>query len=101
MTDGMSDREVLQELAAKPIGSAELQDEAQRIAHLAANGAKPHMTPELRETIDRTRKIWLPQGKRSAAEANRKAALAAREAQIDLEDAVEAAGGQRGSVKAA
>jgi hypothetical protein len=93
--DKMTDREVLQELAARPIGSLELEAEANRLAH-CPNG-KP--SPELAETIHRTRKIWLPQGKRSAVEANRKAARLAAEAQIDLEDAVAAAGGNRGGCR--
>jgi hypothetical protein len=95
----VSDREILQELAAKPIGNEALQEEAQRVAHIAANGGRPHISAELRETIDRTRKIWLPQGKRSAAEANKRAAEAAAAVQIDLEDAVEKAGGKRGGAR--
>jgi hypothetical protein len=75
-------REVLQELAAKPLGSPELQIEANRLVP----GEKP--AGELAETIHRTRKIW----------------LASREAfharQIDLEEAVEAAGGHRGAMGA-
>lgn len=84
-----STRDVLQELTSTPIGSPELQTEADRIAH---RGIKP--SGELKETIKRAAKIWLPQGRkpnRPRAACNEPAAE-----QIDLEDAVEKAGGRRG-----
>ena len=91
-------RDVLDELAASPtvrtsaaspIGSPELQEEADRKAY---KGEKP--SPALKQTIKRTAKIWLPQGKKAA-----RAGGACNEPdakQIDIEDAVEAAGGKRG-----
>lgn len=88
MNEQVSDRELLRELAAQPIGSRDLDQ------FKDANG---YITvPEAVEAGKRAKKIWLPSGKRSAADANRAAAKRAREAQIDIEDAVEAAGGERG-----
>jgi len=73
-------RDELFEMAARPIG---------------APGEKP------RSAAARTSKIWLPAGKRSATSADAKSARAEfRERQIDLEDAIEAAGGQRGHLGA-
>jgi len=84
----VSTRDLLQDLASQPIGSPELQAEADRIAH---NGNRP--TAELKETIRRTAKIWLPQGKTPPRRG--KCNIETAE-QIDIEDAVEAAGGKRG-----
>jgi hypothetical protein len=84
------DREQLQYLTEQPLGAPHLQAEADRIAH--ANGAvKP--SGELKATIKRTAKIWLPQGKRPPV---RGACNEPTAEQTDIEDAVEAAGGKRG-----
>jgi hypothetical protein len=89
-----STREVLLDLARTPIGSRELQDEADRKAR---RGIKP--SAELQETIDRCKRKWLPQGKRTVSRADQREAEAAFYAnQTDLEDAIEAAGGKRGSL---
>jgi hypothetical protein len=84
------DREQLQFLAEQRIGAPHLQAEADRIAH--TNGAvRP--SGELKETIKRAAKRWLPLGKRplTVGACNEPAAK-----QTDIEDAVEAAGGKRG-----
>jgi hypothetical protein len=87
----VSSRDVLQDLAEQPIGSAKLQAEADRIAH-AKGAVRP--TGELKETIKRTAKLWLPQGKRPAR--SRTACNEPEAQQTDIEDAVEAAGEKRG-----
>lgn len=93
-------REILQELAEKPIGSEELAAEANNVAYLAAKGGRPKVSAELRGAIDRTCKKWLPQGRRTVSRAEAKAAEQVFYAnQIDLEDAVQAAGGTRGSLR--
>lgn len=52
------------------------------------------------EVARRATKLWLPEGKRSASTREAKAARdEIRSRQIDLEDAVEAAGGQRGALR--
>jgi len=99
----VSTRELLQELTELPIGSPELQVEADATARARAQmGKSVKPSPKLQETIDRAAKKWLPQGKRRVS---REEAIAATRAfyanQTDIEDAVEAAGGKRGSVKAA
>jgi hypothetical protein len=91
----VSTRNLLQELADAPIGSPELQDEADRIAH-AKGAVKP--SAELTEAIKRASKLWLPQGRHPA---RRGACNEPAAEQIDIEDAVESAGGKRGSAKAA
>lgn len=83
------DREQLRILSELPIGARHLQDEADRIAH---SGIKP--TGELKETIKRAAKIWLPEGKKPPRP--RSTCNAPDAQQTDLEDAVEAAGGKRG-----
>lgn len=83
----------LRELAAKPLSGR---------ARVEIRGGKERSFDE--EGFDvtgRLGKIWLPAGKRSASSTEaRDRRQAFREQQIDLEDAVEAAGGQRGSAAA-
>lgn len=86
----MIDRETLFEMAAEPIGSPKLMAEADHIAHTMI---KP--SPELREAAQRANKRWLPEGKITASSLMSKEAEAAFY-ETDLEDAVEAAGGERG-----
>jgi hypothetical protein len=81
------DREQLQFLANQPLGSPELQNECDRIAH--ARGSIP-ASGELKETAKRIAKKWLPLGK-SPSRA-RKCNVETAE-QVDIEDAIEAAGG--------
>jgi formate-dependent phosphoribosylglycinamide formyltransferase (GAR transformylase) len=82
----VSTREVLQELAAKPIGIPEEMGTHD-------NG----YTEACREAAQRAQKIWLPAGKRPILSPEGKAHVAAlNESQTNLEDAVEAAGGERG-----
>jgi hypothetical protein len=75
-----------------PIGSRDLQSKDDPRA--------PVFLPEALEAARRASKVWLPEGKRST---NSKEAREKRQAfyeqQIDLEDAVEAAGGHRGEVR--
>lgn len=81
---------VLKALAEEPIGSKALQ------ARLPSNG-QGHVPPEAKEAARRASKIWLPEGKRSTNSVETRQAkeeFFAR--QVDLEDAVEAAGGRRG-----
>lgn len=88
----VSDREVLQELIAQPIGGREL------MAGYNANSLPHIMSAEAMEAGKRANKFWRPAGKISTATPEAKARdKEMREAQIDLEDAIEAAGGQRGS----
>jgi hypothetical protein len=79
-------REDLQYLANQPLGSAHLQQEAERVA------GRGTPSGELVELCKRVSKRWLPQGKSPprARHCNVEAE------QIDIEDAIEAAGGQRG-----
>lgn len=94
MSEQVSDREILRELAARPIGG-----EGARCWQKA-----PHVwdaNDEAREAAKRAGKTWLPAGKRSASsKEEREYRKAFREQQIDLEDAVEQAGGQRGHMAA-
>lgn len=86
----VTDREILQELADRPIGGAGIP---------ACSG--PNFAPEAIEAARRASGIWLPMGKRSAATPELKARKKElREAQIDIEDAIEAAGGHRGTAGA-
>lgn len=99
----VTDAEMLQHLADQPIGSPELQEQANRLAPQVADGAlrKADIPADLAETIKRTSKIWLPQGKKASGGPEAKEAEAAfYERQIDIEDAVEAAGGKRGGLVA-
>lgn len=82
------DRVTLQDLANQPIGGKHLQEEAERKVH-----TEEKRSPELVATCKRASKIWLPEGKTPPRQ--RKAEPSA--AQIDIEDAIEAAGGTRGS----
>lgn len=84
-----STRDVLQELAGSSLGSTSLQEEADRVAKM--QGLTP--SAELKETIKRVSKKWLPQGRRPA---NRRGCNEPTAEQCDIEDAVEAAGGKRG-----
>lgn len=90
-------REELFAMAAEPLGSREMQeiaDEAKRCE--LRSGAKPPR--EVRDLTKRVSKVWLPAGKKSVVSAEAKEIDAAiRANQIDLEDAIEAAGGERGS----
>lgn len=89
-------REELFEMAAEPIGNADLQREAEFIG---TSGRKP--SRELKEASARACKKWLPAGKKSTVSHESKEAEQAFYArQNDIEDAVEAAGGQRGSLSA-
>lgn len=93
----VTDRELLWELAQKPIGSPALQAEAQSVAHIVASGGTPSVSAELKEAGSRANKKWLPAGKRSTSGPEERAKREAfYERQIDLEEAVEAAGGKRG-----
>ena len=88
------DREQLQFLADQPIGSPALQQECERLAH--QRDARP--SGELQETAKRIAKRWLPLGRTPPR--SRKCNVETAE-QIDIEDAVEAAGGRRGGLRAA
>lgn len=83
-------------LAARPIGSRALEQEAKDAFYHEQHGGRASLSPELRETVKRTSQRWLPAGKKSAADANRRAHDDAMARQTDLEDAVEQAGGTRG-----
>lgn len=89
--ENASTRDMLETLAQSPIGSRELQASP-------ALDETGHVRPEVKEAAQRASKIWLPQGKRAT---NTREARAVREqfkqAQTDIEDAVEAAGGKRGA----
>lgn len=56
--------------------------------------------PDQVDAARRANKLWLPLGTISRRDVNRAAAADALERQFDLEAAVEAAGGHRGSVAA-
>jgi hypothetical protein len=95
-------REVLQELASAPIGSCELQAQADRQhqAELRGASSKRARAPELTETVKRVAKVWLPQGRKVTSRQDSAEKIAAFNAkQIDIEDAIEAAGGQRGKAR--
>jgi hypothetical protein len=80
----MIGRDELFALAAQPIGDRELQTGI-------------HCTgPEAREAARRASKVWLPGGKTSATIA-RDAERELRVRNFDIEDAIEAAGGHRGT----
>lgn len=88
----MIGRDELFALAAQPIGSAQLQAEAD----FAMNNQR---TPpkEVVETAKRAAKVWLPEGKLSAnTTAARDAKKEIRARNYDIEDAIVAAGGHRG-----
>jgi len=78
---------VLAAMVEAPIGDRDLKPDKQGYIH----------DPVAVEAGRRAQKIWLPEGKRST---NGREAKEARQAfykrQVDLEDAVEAAGGRRG-----
>lgn len=94
MSKQVTDREILQELAERPIGGPECKIE------FIGGELRPNW--EAKEASERARKVWLPAGKKTIS---RKDAAERAEAfyanQIDLEDAVTAAGGERGSLRAA
>ena len=86
MTDEATERDVLELLAGEPIGSPDLQNHPL--------GKTGNVRPEVKDAARRASKIWLPRGRlpaRPPGECNVKGAQ-----QIDLEDAVVAAGGERG-----
>jgi hypothetical protein len=84
------DREVLQHLAEQPIGAPHLQAEADS-GRIQKGQAKP--SGELKETIKRTAKLWLPHGRKPT---KRGACNEPTAQQTDIEDAVEQRGGERG-----
>lgn len=86
-------REDLQHLAGSPLGAEHLQDEAAR-----KFGTEEKRSPELVEMCKRVGKKWLPLGKLPPKKRQTKAEIA--EHQIDIEDAIEAAGGKRGGAAA-
>lgn len=81
-------REDLQSLVDQPLGAPHLEEEANR-----KNGTEERRSAELLEVCKRISKKWLPLGKRSPV---RGACNEPTAQQIDLEDAVEQAGGRRG-----
>jgi hypothetical protein len=87
-----STRDILQSLADQPIGSPELQFEADRVHE--QQGLKP--SAALIETKKRATKLWLPQGKKSSV---RGACNDPSAVQTDIEDAVAERGGHRGSTE--
>jgi len=85
---------VLQAMVNEPIGSREVQ------AQICFHQGEWVGPPAAKEAARRAKKIWLPEGKRPANgddERRRREEFAAR--QVDLEEAVEAAGGARGSLR--
>lgn len=78
-------------LAAAPIGGAELREKC--------GGGLVHVAdPEAIAAAKRASKIWLPRGKSSAnTNAAREVEREAKARNFDIEDAIEAAGGQRGA----
>ena len=96
----VTDREILQEMLERPIGSPRLQAEIEaNLPRLQRESLKP--TWEMREAAQRASKKWLPAGKKPTRTPEIKAAEEAFYAkQIDIEDAVEAAGGSRGGTAA-
>jgi len=92
----VTDREILQELAERPIGGRELQAQIEaNLSRLQRGSMKP--TFEMKEASERACKKWLPAGKKPTRGPQiAKAEEAFYANQIDLEDAVEAAGGKRG-----
>lgn len=84
-------REDLQHLASQPLGAEHLQTEAEQ-----KFGTEEKRSGELVEMCKRVGKKWLPLGKLPPKKRMTKAQIA--EHQIDIEDAIEAAGGKRGGV---
>lgn len=88
-------RDELFALAAKPIGDRELQ-------HAGNNPEAVMMDPRLTAAAKRASKVWLPLGKQSAnTNAAREAERELKARNFDLEDAIAAAGGERGHVNPA
>lgn len=88
----MIGREELFALAAQPIGSVALS-EAARVAF----ERQQRPPTEVVEASKRAQKVWLPSGKRSVVTKEaREAEAKLRARNFDIEDAVVAAGGQRG-----
>ena len=85
----VSQRDVLQELAKLPLGSKKLQEQQMR------RGPNAPPLPEVVEVGKRCANKWLPQGKKPPR--SRKICNEPSAEQADIEDAVEAAGGRRGS----
>jgi hypothetical protein len=87
-------RDELFEMAARPIGGEDVYRAAQKA--VATKGKPP---AEVVEASKRASKLWLPAGKTSAnTNAAREAEAAIKARNYDIEDAVEAAGGCRGSL---
>jgi len=83
---------VIAAMLEEPIGRRALQS--------GTDPMSPIFAPEALEAGRRASKKWLPEGKRSTSSREAKEARQAfYEQQIDLEDAVEAAGGQRGGAR--
>lgn len=94
MTHQVTDREILEELAARPIGHRDLDVHKDSLGHISH--------PDAIEAAQRANKKWLPQGKAPATSPESRARQAAlKAAQTDIEDAVEAAGGTRGKIERA
>lgn len=82
-------RDMLQMLASEPLGCREFENKPRD-----ENG---NVRPEIKEVAKRITKRWLPQGRKTSRRARCNVETAV---QTDLEDAVEAAGGKRGGVRA-
>lgn len=86
----MLTRDELFALAALPIGDREEQDKSNPGHRIA--------TPTAIAAAKRAQKIWLPDGKTSAlSRESRQAERDAKARNFDIEDAIENAGGKRGS----
>lgn len=87
----MISREELFELAASPLGSKEMQQEADRYP-IGAKGPG-----YIADVARRCSKKWLPEGKKPVnGREIREAEAAAKALNFDIEDAIAAAGGSRG-----
>ena len=93
----MIGREELFALASKPLGDRELQAAGSWAPTAEERAARDK---ELASFARRAQKVWLPEGKRSVVTKEaREAEAAIRARNFDIEDAIEAAGGQRGCVR--
>lgn len=88
----MIGRDELFALAAAPLGSPEIMAKADALTF----GAKA--PPEVAAISKRASKVWLPEGKSSVnTNVAREAEREMRARNFDIEDAIAAAGGNRGS----